>query len=169
VWALAGAAPSAMVTSVPAVTTVAADHSLRRAPPNGIEGNRVTEILPALVPAPWKPGKPPAPTAGPMVDVWRTRMVYTSPRITPPAYRARGERCGQMPCQSCKPTHKQAAPIGASPGESEAHTGALGAIRPASKARQQRGRAPLRPSCRARLLDLAWHSSIRASRVSGST
>ena len=36
-------------------------------------------------------------------------MVYTSPRIAPPADRAHGERSAQMPYQACKPKHKRAA------------------------------------------------------------
>jgi hypothetical protein len=36
-------------------------------------------------------------------------MVYTSPRIAPPADRACGERSAQMPCQACQPKHKRPA------------------------------------------------------------
>src|SRR5258705_9633731 len=59
VWALAGAAPSATVTSVPAATIVAADHTLRRAPPTGIEGNRIIGIPPRSGPGSWPPGNHP--------------------------------------------------------------------------------------------------------------
>src|SRR5438067_556105 len=71
-----------MVTSVPAVTIVAADHSLRRAAPNGIEASRVIKILPALVPGPWTPGTTRPDGGSQSVYVLRTRMVQTSERIS---------------------------------------------------------------------------------------
>src|SRR6266516_854845 len=96
-----------MVTSVPAVTIVAADHSLRRAAPNGIEASRVIKILPALVPGPWTPGTTRPDGGSQSVYVLRTRMVQTSERISSVASKAHGERSAQMPYQACKPKHKR--------------------------------------------------------------